>query len=155
RVRGTRDRLAARTRHHRQMKARMARSDKGLDDISALARAIRAGERAMLARAITLIESKRTDHQKAARALVQELLPATGRAIRVGITGMPGVGKSTTIDALGTFLTGKGHRVAVLTIDPSSTRTDGSSPGRQTRVAPQPPSPHPLHPPPPPPPAPS
>src|SRR5499426_3652175 len=102
-----------------EKKARMARSDKGLDDIPA-------GERAVLARAITLIESKRPDHQKAARALVQELLPATGRAIRVGITGMPGVGKSTTIDALGTFLTDKGHQVAVLTIDPSSTRTGGS-----------------------------
>src|SRR5215510_7954609 len=118
-----------------EKKARMARSDKGLDDIPALARAIRAGERAVLARAITLIESKRPDHQKAARALVQELLPATGRAIRVGITGMPGVGKSTTIDALGTFLTGKGHQVAVLTIDPSSTRTGGSILGDKTRMA--------------------
>src|SRR5262245_41802514 len=109
-----------------EKKARMARSDKGLDAIPALARPIRAGERAVLARAITLIESKRPDHQKAARPLVQDRLPATGRAIRVGITGMPGVGKSTTIDALGTFLTGKGHQVAVLTIDPSSTRTGGS-----------------------------
>jgi len=118
-----------------EKKARMARSDKGLDDIPALARAIRAGERAVLARAITLIESKRPDHQKAARALVQELLPATGRAIRVGITGMPGVGKSTTIDALGTFLTGRGHQVAVLTIDPSSTRTGGSILGDKTRMA--------------------
>src|SRR5215813_5895862 len=99
-----------------EKKARMARSDKGLDDIPALARAIWAGERA-------------------ARALVQELLPATGRAIRVGITGMPGVGKSTTIDALGTFLTGKGHQVAVLTIDPSSTRTGGSILGDKTRMA--------------------
>src|SRR5215510_12062363 len=99
-----------------EKKARMARSDKGLDDIPALARAIRAGERAVLARAITLIESKRTDHQKAARALVQELLPATGRAIRVGITGMPGVGKSTTIDA-------------------PSTRTGGSILGDKTRMA--------------------
>src|SRR5262245_48445616 len=115
-----------------EKKARMARSDKGLDDIPALARAIRAGERAVLARAITLIESKRPDHQKAARALVQELLPATGRAIRVGITG---VGKSTTIDALGTFLTGRGHQVAVLTIDPSSTRTGGSILGDKTRMA--------------------
>src|SRR5262245_18347703 len=104
-------------------------------DVSALARGIRAGERAVLARAITLIESKRADHQQAARELVQELLPATGKAVRVGITGMPGVGKSTTIDTLGTYLTGKGHRVAVLTVDPSSTRTGGSILGDKTRMA--------------------
>src|SRR5262249_21442880 len=114
----------------------MARSDTAFSaDIPALAGAIRAGERATLARAITLIESKRPDHQKAARALVQELLPATGKANRVGITGMPGVGKSTTIDALGTFLTDKGHKVAVLTVDPSSTRTGGSILGDKTRMA--------------------
>src|SRR5262245_66525338 len=100
-----------------------ASSKDDLSNIPALAGAIRGGERAMLARAITLIESKRQDHQKAARRLVQELLPATGEAIRVGITGMPGVGKSTSIDALGTFLTAKGHKVAVLTVDPSSRRT--------------------------------
>jgi LAO/AO transport system kinase len=104
-------------------------------DVSALARGIRAGERAVLARAITLIESKRADHRRAARALVQELLPATGNAVRVGITGMPGVGKSTTIDALGTFLTGNGHKVAVLTVDPSSSRTGGSILGDKTRMA--------------------
>src|SRR5262245_18363454 len=104
-------------------------------DASALARAIRAGERAVLARAITLIESKRADHRKTARALVQELLPASGNAVRVGITGMPGVGKSTTIDALGTFLTGGGHKVAVLTVDPSSSRTGGSILGDKTRMA--------------------
>jgi LAO/AO transport system kinase len=104
-------------------------------DIKTLAAGIRAGDRAVLARAITLIESKRPDHQDAARALVQELLPETGKAIRVGITGMPGVGKSTTIDALGTFLTGEGHKVAVLTIDPSSRRTGGSILGDKTRMA--------------------
>src|SRR5262245_50916344 len=104
-------------------------------DVSALADGIRAGNRGVLARAITLIESKRVDHQKTARALVQELLAATGHAMRVGITGMPGVGKSTTIDALGTFLTGGGHKVAVLTIDPSSSRTGGSILGDKTRMA--------------------
>jgi LAO/AO transport system kinase len=104
-------------------------------DVSTLARGIRGGERAVLARAITLIESKRADHRKAARTLVQELLPASGNAVRVGITGMPGVGKSTTIDALGTFLTGKGHKVAVLTVDPSSSRTGGSILGDKTRMA--------------------
>ena len=95
------------------------KSRRELPDLESLARGIRAGERAVLARAITLIESKRADHLKAARALVQELLPGTGRAVRVGITGAPGVGKSTTIDALGTHLTGRhGHRVAVLAVDP-------------------------------------
>jgi len=111
------------------------RSERSTPDVAALARGIRAGERAVLARAITLIESKRADHQKAARALVQELLPATGKAVRVGITGMPGAGKSTTIDALGTFLTEKGHKVAVLTVDPSSRRTGGSILGDKTRMA--------------------
>jgi len=104
-------------------------------EVSTFARAILAGERAVLARAITLIESKRADHQRTARALVQELLPASGKAVRLGITGMPGVGKSTTIDALGSFLTGKGHKVAVLTVDPSSRRTGGSILGDKTRMA--------------------
>ena len=98
-------------------------------------RASCAGDRATLARAITLIESRRADHQAAARQLVQELLPHTGKAMRVGITGAPGVGKSTTIDALGTFLTGKGHKVAVLAVDPSSARTGGSILGDKTRMA--------------------
>ena len=104
-------------------------------DIAALARRVRDGDRATLARAITLIESRRADHQKRARALVQELLPATGHAIRVGITGAPGVGKSLTIDTLGSHLTGKGHNVAVLAVDPSSARTGGSILGDKTRMA--------------------
>ncbi|MSO71969.1 MAG: methylmalonyl Co-A mutase-associated GTPase MeaB [Alphaproteobacteria bacterium] len=100
-----------------------------------LASRVRSGDRATLARAITLIESKRVDHRKAAHQLVQELLPQTGRAIRVGITGAPGVGKSLTIDTLGTHLTAKGHKVAVLAVDPSSTRTGGSILGDKTRMA--------------------
>jgi LAO/AO transport system kinase len=104
-------------------------------DIATLARRVRDGDRAMLARAITLIESRRADHQKRARALVQELLPATGSAIRVGITGAPGVGKSLLIDTLGSHLTGKGHKVAVLAVDPSSTRSGGSILGDKTRMA--------------------
>src|ERR1700690_4644718 len=96
---------------------------------------IRAGDRATLAKAITLIESKRADHRARAHRLVQELLPATGKAVRLGITGAPGVGKSTTIDALGTYLTGKGHKVAVLAVDPSSSRTGGSILGDKTRMA--------------------
>ncbi len=102
---------------------------------SDLVRGIRAGDRATLARAITLIESKRADHRKTAHRLVQELLPQTGKAVRLGITGAPGAGKSTTIDVLGTYLTGKGHKVAVLAVDPSSTRTGGSILGDKTRMA--------------------
>src|SRR6202140_3995049 len=102
---------------------------------SDLARDIKAGDRATLARAITLIESKRADHRKQAHLLVQELLPATGQAVRLGITGAPGTGKSTTIDVLGTTLTGQGHKVAVLAVDPSSSRTGGSILGDKTRMA--------------------
>jgi len=102
---------------------------------TALAAGIRAGERAKLARAITLIESKRADHSGEAHRLVQELLPLTGKAVRLGITGAPGAGKSTTIDALGTYLTGHGHKVAVLAVDPSSSRTGGSILGDKTRMA--------------------
>src|SRR5512139_4037802 len=100
-----------------------------------LVRGVRAGDRAMLARAITLIESKRADHRKTAHHLVQELLPLTGKGVRLGITGAPGAGKSTTIDVLGTYLTGKGHKVAVLAVDPSSSRTGGSILGDKTRMA--------------------
>src|ERR1700756_4580267 len=103
-------------------------------DIRELAKELRAGRRAALARAITLIESRRSDHQAAARELVQALLPETGRAIRVGITGSPGVGKSTTIDTLGHFLIEGGHKVAVLAVDPSSARTGGSILGDKTRM---------------------
>ena len=104
-------------------------------DLARLLNGIRAGDRALLARAITLIESKRADDHTTARELVQELLPLTGRAVRVGITGAPGVGKSTTIDALGTYLTGRGHKVAVLAVDPSSARTGGSILADKTRMA--------------------
>jgi len=99
-----------------------------------LAAGIRSGDRAVLARAITLIESKRADHARQAHHLVQELLPSTGKAVRLGITGAPGAGKSSTIDALGTYLTGKGYKVAVLAVDPSSTRTGGSILGDKTRM---------------------
>jgi GTPase len=103
--------------------------------IDRIAGAIRAGDRATLARAITLVESKRADHRKAAHLLVQELLRETGKAIRLGVTGPPGSGKSTTIDALGTYLTEQGRKVAVLAVDPSSTRTGGSILGDKTRMA--------------------
>src|SRR5690348_14488309 len=103
-------------------------------DIKGLAKELRTGSRAALARAITLIESRRGDHQASARDLVQALLPDTGKAVRVGITGSPGVGKSTTIDALGMFLIENGHKVAVLAVDPSSARTGGSILGEIRRA---------------------
>jgi LAO/AO transport system kinase len=104
-------------------------------DIKSLARDVRSGHRAALARAITLVESRRGDHQALARELVQMLLPDTGKAVRVGITGSPGVGKSTTIDALGTYLIEQGNKVAVLAVDPSSARSGGSILGDKTRMA--------------------
>jgi LAO/AO transport system kinase len=113
----------------------MAPPDKSRFEIKTLAKELRAGHRAALARAITLIESRRSDHQAAARDLVQALLPHTGKAVRVGITGSPGVGKSTTIDVLGMFLIERGHKVAVLAVDPSSARTGGSILGDKTRMA--------------------
>ncbi|MCW2883547.1 MAG: transport system ATPase [Streptosporangiaceae bacterium] len=95
---------------------------------------VREGSRAWIARAITLVESTRADHRDLAQRLLVELTPFSGAARRVGISGVPGVGKSTFIDALGTHLTGSGHRVAVLAVDPSSTRTGGSILGDKTRM---------------------
>jgi LAO/AO transport system kinase len=100
-------------------------------DIDALLR----GDRAALARAITLIESKRPDDCAAARRLLDYVMARAGRGIRVGITGVPGVGKSTLIDTLGSTLTAQGHRVAVLAVDPSSSRTGGAILGDKTRMA--------------------
>jgi len=100
-----------------------------------LADAIRNGDRAAIPRAITLLESTRADHREQAQQLLLELLPDSGNAHRVGITGVPGVGKSTTIEALGMHLIERGHRVAVLAVDPSSTRTGGSILGDKTRMA--------------------
>ncbi|MFE9426931.1 methylmalonyl Co-A mutase-associated GTPase MeaB [Kitasatospora sp. NPDC006697] len=92
------------------------------------------GSRAYIARAITLVESSRPDHRELAQRLLVELLPHSGKAVRVGITGVPGVGKSTFIEGLGTMLTGQGHRVAVLAVDPTSSRTGGSILGDKTRM---------------------
>ncbi len=104
-------------------------------DPAALAEQVRNGDRAALARAITLVESKKPEHRARAQELLRKLLPATGKAVRVGITGVPGVGKSTAIDTLGSQLTAEGHRVAVLAVDPSSKRTGGSILGDKTRMA--------------------
>ena len=103
--------------------------------IEPLIEGVRAGDRAMLGRAITLVESTKPEHRASARDLLQALMPHTGQALRVGITGVPGVGKSTTIEALGMYLIEAGHRVAVLAVDPSSTRTGGSILGDKTRMA--------------------
>ncbi|QYG92395.1 methylmalonyl Co-A mutase-associated GTPase MeaB [Iamia sp. SCSIO 61187] len=103
-------------------------------DPTALAEGVRAGDRRSLARAITLVESTRADHREQADALVSGLLPHTGGAVRLGISGPPGVGKSTFIEAFGTHLTGLGHRVAVLAVDPSSSRSGGSILGDKTRM---------------------
>lgn len=103
-------------------------------DVAALAKGVLGGDRAILARAITLIESRKPAHRGAAQQLLTELQPYAGGAIRVGISGVPGVGKSTFIEALGTRLTAHGHRVAVLAVDPSSTRTKGSILGDKTRM---------------------
>jgi LAO/AO transport system kinase len=97
-------------------------------------RSVLDGSRTGIARAITLVESTRPDHRPVAQQMLSELLPQAGKAIRVGITGVPGVGKSTFIDAFGTMLTGAGHRVAVLAVDPSSSRTGGSILGDKTRM---------------------
>lgn len=104
-------------------------------DLPALTEAVRQNQRAGLARAITLVESTRSDHRDLAQRLLLDLLPEAGGAHRVGVTGVPGVGKSTFIDALGMYLIGKGHRVAVLAVDPSSSRTGGSILGDKTRMA--------------------
>ncbi|MFD1148152.1 methylmalonyl Co-A mutase-associated GTPase MeaB [Saccharothrix hoggarensis] len=105
------------------------------NDVGEYAKGVLAGDRGTLARAITLVESTRADHRARAQELLVELLPHSGNAHRVGVTGVPGVGKSTFIDAFGSMLTAQGHRVAVLAVDPSSTRTGGSILGDKTRMA--------------------
>ncbi|NKB43589.1 MAG: methylmalonyl Co-A mutase-associated GTPase MeaB [Alphaproteobacteria bacterium] len=96
---------------------------------------VRSGDRANLAQAITLIESRKPEHQDQAQELLLKLAPLAGQSIRVGISGVPGAGKSTFIDTLGTNLTKAGHNVAVLAVDPTSARTGGSILGDKTRMA--------------------
>jgi len=95
---------------------------------------LRGGDRRALARAITLLESTRADHEEQAHALVEALLPHTGNAVRVGVSGAPGVGKSSFVEALGLHLVDAGHRLAVLAVDPSSPRSGGSILGDKTRM---------------------
>ncbi|UXA20283.1 methylmalonyl Co-A mutase-associated GTPase MeaB [Mycobacterium sp. SMC-4] len=103
--------------------------------VSELAAALRGGDRSALARAITLVESTRPDHRQQAQELLLELADTAGAGMHIGITGVPGVGKSTSIEALGMHVIELGHRVAVLAVDPSSTRTGGSILGDKTRMA--------------------
>lgn len=103
-------------------------------DAAALAARLAGGDRAALARAITFVESRREDHRAEALALMERLMPRTGGALRIGITGVPGVGKSTLIDRFGANLIAGGHRVAVLAVDPSSARTGGSLMADKTRM---------------------
>jgi LAO/AO transport system kinase len=103
-------------------------------NVDALAAAVRAGDRRALAKGITLVESTRADHQQAAQRLLETLLPHTGHAARIGISGVPGVGKSTFIEAFGLYLIRQGKRVAVLAVDPSSARSGGSILGDKTRM---------------------
>src|SRR3954469_22293071 len=104
-------------------------------DVREYAKGVLDGSRTTLARAITLVESTKPAHRELAQQLLVELLPHAGGAHRVGITGVPGAGKSTFIESLGTTLTAAGHRVAVLAVDPSSSKTGGSIRGDKTRMA--------------------
>lgn len=108
--------------------------DPAADPVAALAAGVLAGRRAAVSRAITMVESTRADHRAQARELLAQLAPHAGRSTRVGISGVPGVGKSTFIEALGGQLTGCGHRLGVLAVDPSSARTGGSVLGDRTRM---------------------
>jgi len=103
--------------------------------LDALVAGVRSGDRAVLSRAITLVESRKPGHRPLAEQLLQAVLPLTGQADRIGITGVPGVGKSTFIETLGLRLTSAGRRVAVLAVDPSSSRTGGSILGDKTRMS--------------------
>jgi LAO/AO transport system kinase len=103
-------------------------------DIEQTATAIRSGDRVALARAITLIESAKREDQENAEGLLERLLPLTGKSLRVGISGVPGAGKSTLIDQLGLNLVSQGHKVAVLAVDPTSSRSGGSILGDKTRM---------------------
>ncbi len=104
------------------------------DSNESLAAAIKAGDRRALAKGITLVESTRSDHRQQAAELLETLMPATGNSIRIGISGVPGVGKSTFIEAFGNLLLERGHRVSVLAVDPTSAVTGGSILGDKTRM---------------------
>ncbi|MGF1607853.1 MAG: methylmalonyl Co-A mutase-associated GTPase MeaB, partial [Kiloniellales bacterium] len=104
------------------------------DEVASLVAGVREGDRRALARAITLVESSKPKHRAEADAVLEALLPDSGRSVRLGITGVPGVGKSTFIESFGLHLIGEGHKVAVLAVDPSSQLSGGSILGDKTRM---------------------
>ena len=106
-----------------------------MPSVQELIKGVQSADRASLGRSITLIESVLPEHRHSAQQLLAELLHHSGSAHRIGITGVPGVGKSTFIETLGKNLTRKGHRVAVLAVDPTSSKTGGSILGDKTRMA--------------------
>jgi GTPase len=112
----------------------VSRTTTATPDLDGMIKAIRAGDRVALGRAITLIESTKPEDQARAQDLLKALLPDTGKAVRIGISGPPGAGKSTLIDQLGVNLIAQGHKVAVLAVDPTSSRTGGSILGDKTRM---------------------
>jgi LAO/AO transport system kinase len=109
----------------------LRKEERNIGDIAA---GLRAGVRSDLAQAITLVESNASRHFHKSQEIIQEIIPATGKAVRIGISGVPGAGKSTFIEAFGLFLCELGHKVAVLAVDPSSSRTGGSILGDKTRM---------------------
>lgn len=109
-------------------------TQKRTDSVTFYTEGVRAGNRRVLSKAITLIESSRSDHRKTAQDVMDRLLPHTGQAIRLGITGVPGVGKSTFVESLGMHLVGQGLRLAILAVDPSSRRSGGSILADKTRM---------------------
>jgi LAO/AO transport system kinase len=130
-VAGGHDGLAARDTDQKQRG--VPRQHRGLS-IDDYVQGVLNGERSVLARAITLVESNATSHFLMAQEVLRQLIPNTGNSIRIGITGVPGAGKSTFIEALGNMLTSRGHRVAVLAVDPTSSVTRGSILGDKTRM---------------------
>jgi len=117
-----------------EAKKRIKKTKPEILDINAYVKGIKSGNRTLLSKAITLVESSLTAHQNTAQGIIEKCLPFSGNSMRVGITGIPGVGKSTFIEALGALLTANGHKLAVLAIDPSSERTKGSILGDKTRM---------------------
>jgi len=113
---------------------RIKKSKKEIHQIKEYVEGILEGNRTILSKAITLVESSLANHQKLAQQIIEKCLPHSGNSIRIGITGVPGVGKSTFIESLGTYLTEQGKKLAVLAIDPSSERTKGSILGDKTRM---------------------
>lgn len=109
-------------------------TDAAVIKLKEIAAGVTGGNIRSLAKAITLIESRNKEHYVAAAALLDMLMPETGKSVRIGISGVPGVGKSTFIEALGLHLTGRGHRVAILAVDPSSQLSGGSILGDKTRM---------------------